>query len=68
MEITAFTSVDFVGPETEFRPSKHVTLLVRAALRKARASACSLGDGEELIRDTDFCSEDSVIWCSSVQS
>lgn len=62
-----FTRTGFKGPDAESRPSKHVFLFVRAALRYALASA-SFRRSAALIRDTDLCKEDNVIWWSSLQS
>ena len=63
-----FTRAGFEGPDAESRPSKHVFLFVRAALRYALASSSFRRSAAVLIRDTDLCKEDKVIWCSSLQS
>lgn len=59
--ITELTRVGFIGPDAESRPSKQVFLLVRAAVRKALASAIFRESGAELILDIDFSRESSVI-------
>ena len=56
------------GPDAECRPSKQVFLLVRAAVRKALASANFWESRAELILDSDFFREDIVIWWRSLQS
>ena len=62
-----WSSGAFSGPVAESRPSKHVILLVMAALRKARASA-SFVESAAGSREMDFFREDNVIWWSSRQS
>lgn len=61
-------SEGFSEPVAEFRPSKQVILFVKAALRKVLASVNFLESGGLMTREMDFFKEDSVIWCSSLQS
>lgn len=58
------TRSGFRGPVAVARPSKQVSLLVRAALRKILASLIF----DDLTLETDFCIARSDIWWSSLQS
>lgn len=62
MLINELSRVTFTGPDAESSPSKHVSLLVKAAVRNAFASVSFLESGEVVILVRDFCNEDNVIW------